>query len=84
MKICPGCNQTYADENLNFCLNDGELLQQFGDDAPPTIMMDSSRTTNPKKLAAIRSAAKCAAGYVAAGDADSKSTVRRARIDKDG
>jgi hypothetical protein len=47
MKICPRCNQTYVDENLNFCLNDGELLQQFGDDAPPTIMLDSSRTTNP-------------------------------------
>ena len=47
MKICPRCNQTYADENQNFCLNDGELLQQFGDDAPPTILMDSSRTTSP-------------------------------------
>ncbi len=47
MKICSRCNQTYADENLNFCLNDGELLQQFGDDAPPTIMMDSTRTTSP-------------------------------------
>ena len=47
MKICPKCNQTYSDENLNFCLNDGELLQQYSDDAPPTIMMDSPRTTNP-------------------------------------
>lgn len=47
MKICPRCNQTYADENQNFCLNDGELLQQFDDDAPPTIMLDSARTTNP-------------------------------------
>ena len=46
MKICPRCNQTYADENQNFCLNDGELLQQF-DHAPPTMILDSARTTNP-------------------------------------
>ncbi|HEX8637773.1 MAG TPA: hypothetical protein VF692_06915, partial [Pyrinomonadaceae bacterium] len=47
MKICPRCNQTYADENQNFCLNDGELLRQFEDDAPPTILMDGVRATNP-------------------------------------
>lgn len=47
MKICPRCSQTYADENQNFCLNDGELLQQYGDDAPPTIVLDPSRTTSP-------------------------------------
>lgn len=47
MKICPRCQQTYADENQNFCLNDGELLRRFEDDAPPTIVMDSSRTTSP-------------------------------------
>ena len=47
MKICPKCNQTYDDANLNFCLNDGEFLTDYDkDDAPPTIMMDA-RTTNP-------------------------------------
>ena len=64
-KRCPKCGQSFADPNLNFCLNDGELLMyaddrsgpQFadeppptkfaGDDSPPTLMMDSSRTTNP-------------------------------------
>lgn len=45
MKICPKCNQSYTDENLNFCLNDGEMLNQH-DDAPPTIMMDAPRVTN--------------------------------------
>lgn len=45
MKVCPKCNQNYTDENLNFCLNDGEMLTQF-DDAPPTIMMDAPRITN--------------------------------------
>lgn len=47
MKICPRCNQTYADENQNFCLNDGELLRQYEDDAPPTVLIDGARSTNP-------------------------------------
>ena len=47
MKICPRCYQTYADENQNFCLNDGELLRQFEDDAPPTILMEGARVTVP-------------------------------------
>ena len=45
MKVCPKCNQKYTDENLNFCLNDGEMLNEY-DDAPPTIMMDAPRITN--------------------------------------
>jgi hypothetical protein len=28
MKRCPQCGQTYSDENINFCLNDGELLSR--------------------------------------------------------
>jgi len=47
MKVCPKCNQKYTDENLNFCLNDGEYLSNDdGDDAPPTIVMDAPRITN--------------------------------------
>lgn len=47
MKVCPKCNQSYDDPNLNFCLSDGELLMELDtNDAPPTIMMDSSRVTN--------------------------------------
>lgn len=46
MKICPKCKQTYTDANLNFCLNDGEMLV-LEDTAPPTIFMDAPRTTNP-------------------------------------
>ena len=45
MKRCPRCNQTYTDDELNFCLNDGELLTAFGDDAPPTVFMDPPRVT---------------------------------------
>ncbi len=47
MKVCPKCNQSYDDANLNFCLNDGEMLMETEtSDAPPTIMMDSPRQTN--------------------------------------
>lgn len=45
MKICPVCNQTYNDENLNFCLNDGATLTKWVDDAPPTVMLNQARTT---------------------------------------
>ncbi|HEV8591162.1 MAG TPA: hypothetical protein VGQ55_03595, partial [Pyrinomonadaceae bacterium] len=26
MKICPSCQRTYADDSLNYCLDDGTLL----------------------------------------------------------
>ncbi len=47
MKVCPKCNHRYDDANLNFCLNDGEMLMETETiDAPPTIMMDAPRQTN--------------------------------------
>lgn len=59
MKQCPRCHKTYSDEQLNFCLEDGELLtglvQQPGferyDDSPPTVMLDEARRTNPTNWA---------------------------------
>jgi len=63
MKSCPKCGQTYTDENINFCLNDGELLSRnsesqrspfdsstphsAADDSPPTMILDQARVTNP-------------------------------------
>ncbi len=56
MKQCPRCSQTYSDESLNFCLEDGELLTTFakepppsryGDDSPPTLILNEARVTNP-------------------------------------
>lgn len=53
MKKCLKCGQTYADDTLNFCLSDGELLVKDVpnrapfDDTPPTIMLDPTRVTNP-------------------------------------
>ncbi len=62
MKRCPKCGQTYTDQDINFCLNDGELLSfsqsayrsPFDDrpsgnvdDSPPTMVLDQARITNP-------------------------------------
>ena len=57
MKRCLKCGQTYIDETLNYCLNDGEMLvrdtgyepppTQFADDTPPTLVMNQPRVTNP-------------------------------------
>lgn len=55
MKKCPRCGQVYSDADINFCLNDGELLSRSvdgaeagaasSDDPPPTIFMDQPRQT---------------------------------------
>lgn len=55
MKQCPRCFQTYSDDLLNFCLQDGELLREFFqeppsrfvDDSPPTVVLNEARRTNP-------------------------------------
>lgn len=57
MKSCPRCHKTYTDNDLNFCLDDGELLTQTQgeeptrplrvDDSPPTVVLDPPRQTNP-------------------------------------
>ena len=56
MKQCPRCKQTYSDDQLNFCLDDGELLTSFTsepppgrytNDSPPTLLMNEPRVTNP-------------------------------------
>lgn len=43
MKICRICNRTYADETMNFCLEDGATLSDFYDpnqntSLPPTML----------------------------------------------
>jgi hypothetical protein len=52
MKICPKCQQTYTDENLNFCLNDGSTLTQKsegGDALPETIFVSQPPPTTPNQ-----------------------------------
>ncbi len=55
MKRCPKCGQIYSESDVNFCLNDGELLSRdvgpaghsnADDDSPPTLLMDPPRVTN--------------------------------------
>ncbi len=56
MKQCPKCRQTYSDQNLNFCLEDGEMLTSYAQEPPParyvdeppaTLLLDPTRVTNP-------------------------------------
>ena len=57
MKRCLKCGESYSDDTLNFCLNDGELLvrqtnydvppTRYADDSPPTLLMNEPRVTNP-------------------------------------
>jgi hypothetical protein len=48
MKVCSICQKNYADNDLNFCLDcGGTLNQNSDDDAPPTVMVNSTRQTNP-------------------------------------
>lgn len=50
MKICPKCQQTYTDENLNFCLNDGSVLNQSsGNAALPETVFINPPPTNPNQ-----------------------------------
>jgi Domain of unknown function (DUF4190) len=46
MKTCPACKQSYTDNDLNFCLNDGVMLVASNTEPPPTIFMDAPRSTN--------------------------------------
>ena len=47
MKICPTCRKTYADDGLNFCLEDGSVLTLAADNTPETVMMNPPRFTDP-------------------------------------
>jgi hypothetical protein len=47
MKICPQCRQTYSDDGLNFCLNDGSVLAPYGSGPEArTVVADRVRVTN--------------------------------------
>src|ERR1051325_7888928 len=35
MKVCPRCQKTYTDDNLNFCLEDGSVLNAMNAAPPP-------------------------------------------------
>lgn len=57
MKICPGCNRTYADETIDFCLDDGEsLTDPYNADKsrslPPTMLPSPAPTEvwNPESM----------------------------------
>lgn len=50
MKICPRCQKTYVDDNLNFCLEDGSVLNAATASAAPpdTVFMNQVSPTQPQ------------------------------------
>ncbi len=52
MKICPRCQKTYTDDNLNFCLEDGAVLTQSDASAmPETVVLSQPQMTQPHQPA---------------------------------
>ena len=50
MKICPRCQKTYSDDNLNFCLEDGSVLTQAAaQPPPPTVFINQPTPTQPQQ-----------------------------------
>lgn len=45
MKVCPRCQKTYSDDNLNFCLEDGSVLTQTAGQMPDTVLLNETRMT---------------------------------------
>lgn len=45
MKICPQCRQQYEDDGLNFCLNDGSVLDFAPKSEAKTIYFEAARKT---------------------------------------
>lgn len=47
MKTCPTCRRTYADDDLNFCLDDGSVLQHLtAAGTPETFLLNQTRTSD--------------------------------------
>ncbi len=52
MKICPRCQKTYNDEDLNFCLDDGATLMHsnaIDNSMPATVLLSQPRPTDPNQ-----------------------------------
>src|SRR4051812_26473087 len=60
MKICPRCQKTYSDDNLNFCLEDGSVLTSAPAAAipPETLVMGEPRPTQPQPVVPSQPAAQ--------------------------
>ncbi|MBE7516581.1 MAG: hypothetical protein HS105_08255 [Chloracidobacterium sp.] len=58
MKVCPKCQKTYTDPNLNFCLDDGSVLTQAaGEQMPETVLLNQPRITNQPQMPVASQAA---------------------------
>lgn len=61
MKICSKCNQTYADDTLNFCLEDGSLLSPF--DRKPAAHEEIKTVVQQKSPATVRTSSPKTGGF---------------------
>ena len=48
MKQCPECNRTYADETLNFCLEDGSRLGWVGEESPTALFRSAGGSSEER------------------------------------
>jgi TolB-like protein/Tfp pilus assembly protein PilF len=46
MKNCPKCGKSYADDSLNFCLDDGEWLDALAKSEPATAFLSSEQISS--------------------------------------
>lgn len=60
MKICPRCQKTYTDDNLNFCLEDGSVLTQMAAQPPQTVQVNQPPPTQPQSPAPSQQTAQAA------------------------
>lgn len=67
MKICPKCGTTYQDETLNFCLEDGSVLNRqegSASEPPPTVMMQEVSPTVDQAQTPVTSPQESPQAYV--------------------
>jgi hypothetical protein len=59
MKRCPECSRVYADETLNFCLDDGARLvyDNGGVEAPTAILVERGVAEEPTRILGVASGA---------------------------
>ena len=76
MKICPRCQKTYTDDNLNFCLEDGNVLEPGNPIADlETVRINQTRMTQPPAQATTGAQWGAAQPYTAQPKKSSKAWV---------
>src|SRR4030095_1507239 len=67
MKRCPECTRPYADESLNFCLDDGSRLVWTSSEDFPTAVLSSGNTASHQDIRFCTTADNIRIAYSALG-----------------